>query len=79
MINLMILPVDPVHVQNQLDREIAEMVSVFKSKIIWFAEKKQTSCLLHAEGQKATHLALRWGLLVDFVAWSYRMNGCDRS
>lgn len=40
MINLMILPVDPVHVQNQLDREIAEMVSVFKSKIIWFAEKK---------------------------------------
>ena len=33
MINLMILPVDPVYVQNQLDREIAEMVSVFKSKI----------------------------------------------
>lgn len=44
MINLMILPVDPVHVQNQLDREIAEMVSVFKSKISSQKKNKRAVC-----------------------------------
>ena len=73
MINLMILPLLR---EGATDREFAEMVSVFKPKI-WFAEK--TNELSAVEGQKATHLALRWGLLVDFVAWSYRTNGCDRS